>query len=88
MEGKTDLYLEIRRNNLEPEYILLSIKGLLKHLMQVESKIYVFFEILSYDDFQKITHILKTLKRFLKYILDYSTVYKRPILRALKGTYV
>ena len=56
--------------------------------MQVESKIYVFSEILSYDDFQTITHILKTRKRFLKYILDYSTVYKRPIPMALKGTYV
>ena len=38
MEGKKVLYFEITENNLEPEFILLSFKGLLKHLEQVEGK--------------------------------------------------
>ena len=88
MEGKKDLYFEIAKNNLEPEFILLSFKGLLKHLEQVESKIFFFSEILTYDDFSRITDALKFLKRILKFILTFAVINKRERFQGVKGTFV
>ena len=86
MEGKLELFHEIASCEHEGQYILLSLKGLLHHLCRVEEKIYFFQDILSHDDFTKISRALKTLKHFLKFVLNFATIYKRP--RAIKGTIV
>ena len=87
MEGKANLYQEITNYNYEAEYILFSFKGLLKHLQNVESKIYFFSDIMSYDDFQRVCYALRALKKFLKFVLSVATINKRTQRKALKGTY-
>ena len=88
MNGKEHLLFEITNNNLEGEYILFSLKGFLQHLEKVEAKIFFFSDIFSKNDFDKVFEVLKFLKRFLKYILQNATIHKRPLIQALKGTYV
>ena len=87
MEGKNDLYLEIIKENQEGEFILFSLKGFLKHLKQIES-FFFFSEIFSCEDFDKMTHVLRFLKRFLTFILKNAIITKRPPIKAIKGTYV
>ena len=88
MNGKEYLFFEITNNNLEGEYILFSLKGFLKHLEKIESKIFYFSDIFSCDDFDRMSEVLRFLKRFLRFILKNATIHKRPLLKALKGTYV
>ena len=88
MEGKTRLYSEITNCNFEAEYVLFSLKGLLRHLDKVESTIYYFSDIMSYHDFQRVCYALRTLKRFLKFVLSFATINKRTLPRAIKGTFV
>ena len=88
MQGKQELYCEITNNNLEAEYVLFSIKGLVKHLEQVECKIYIFADIMSYDDYRRLTDAIKNMKQFLKFILNFATINKRTNPKALTGTYV
>ena len=86
MEGKLNLFSEISHNQIEGEYILFSLKGLLNHLTKVEEKIFHFCDVLTYDDFLKISKALKTLRNFLKIVLNSAKVYKKP--RAIRGTIV
>ena len=88
MNGKEYLFFEITNNNLEGEYILFSLKGFLKHLEKIESKIFYFSDIFSSDDFDRMSEVLRFLKRFLRFILKNATIHKRPLLQALKFTYV
>ena len=88
MNGKENLFFEITNNNLEGEYILFSLRGFLQHLEKVEANISFFSDIFSKEDFDKVFDVFKFLKRFLRYILNNATIQKRPLLRALKGTYV
>ena len=86
MEGKLNLFSQISHNPIEGEYILFSLRGLLNHLTKVEEKIFHFCDVLTYDDFLKISKALKTLRNFLKIVLNSAKVYKKP--RAIKGTIV
>ena len=70
MEGKLNLFSEISHNQIEGEYILFSLKGLLNHLTKVEEKIFHFCDVLTYDDFLKISKALKTFRNFLKIVLS------------------
>ena len=88
MNGKENLFFEITNNNLEGEYILFSLRGFLQLLEKVEAKIFFLFRHFSREDFDKVFDVFKFLKRFLRYILNNATIHKRPLLRALKGTYV
>ena len=42
-EGRLQLYQEVSYSNIEGEFILLTLKGLLKHLEKVEAKIFYFY---------------------------------------------
>ena len=64
MQGKRELHCEITNNNLEAEYILFSIKGLVKHLEQVECKVYIFADIMSYDDYRRVIDAIKIWNNF------------------------
>ena len=88
MNGKENLFFEITTNNLEGEYILFSLRGFLQHLEKVEANIFSISDIFSKDDFDKVFGVFKFLKRFLRFILKNATIHKRPLLKALKGTYV
>ena len=66
----------------------ITLKGFLKHLENIESKIFYFSDIFSSDDFDRMSEVLRFLKRFLRFILKNATIHKRPLLKTLKGTYV
>ena len=67
---------------------MFSLKGFLKHLEKIESKIFYFSDIFSCDDYDRMSEVLRFLKGFLRFILENATIHKRPLLKALKGTYV
>ena len=85
-EGRLQLYQEVSYSNIEGEFILLTLKGLLKHLEKVEAKIFYFGGILSYSDYCRITQALRTLKTFLKFVLTFGKIHKHP--RGIRGTFV
>ena len=89
METSQDLLKEISENQLEGQFILFLLKGLLTHLRKVEEKIFVFADVLTYSDYLKISRLLRNLKEYIRYILRTAVIYKpsRAIL-GVHGTHV
>ena len=85
-QGRLQLYQEVSYSNIEGEFILLTLKGLLRHLEKVEAKIFYFGGILSYSDYSRITQALRTLKTFLKFVLTFAKIDKHP--SGVRGTFV
>ena len=89
METSQDLLKEISENQLEGQFILFLLRGLLTHLRRVEEKIFVFADVLTYNDYFKISRLLRNLKEYIRYILRTAVIYKpsRAIL-GVHGTHV
>ena len=76
MEGQTNLISEIMKDDIEAEYILFLLKGLLTHLKKVEERIFFFSEIFNTRDLNKLKEALGTLNHFLTFVLKGATIRK------------
>ena len=76
MASQERLLAEVINYDLEAEYMLFLLRGLLSHIKKVEEKIEFFNEIFSKKDLEKITDAIGALDQFLTFVLKGTKVQK------------
>ena len=76
MASQEKFLAEVINYDLEAEYMLFLLRGLLSHIKKVEGKIELFSEIFSKKDLEKITKAIGSLDEFLTFVLRGAHVHK------------